>query len=102
MLATAIIVIGVLISLSDITGGTGGTWWLLLLSALSWIQVMLLRREIRTSGLLVRMFSVVSWALLGFAVVSLLSAVPARIIGDLLVLFILAVVFVGPRLRRAR
>lgn len=101
-LAAIMLTVGFVVSLHNAADGTSGTWWLLCLSALAWGQAMLLRKEIRTSGVLLRLFNAVSWALLGFAGVSLFSAVPARVIGDVIVLVILAVAFVGPRLRRAR
>lgn len=79
-----------------------GTWWLLLLAGLAWLQVLLLRREIVTSGLPLRLFNTVSWALLGFAAVSLLPDT-THLIGDIVILLLaLASFFVGPRLRRAR
>lgn len=63
------------------------------MAALSWGQALLLRREILTSGLLSRLFNAVSWALLGFAVATLLPP-PTRIIGDgVVVLIVLATFF---------
>lgn len=95
-LATLVIAAGLIISLQP-----GGTWWLLLMAALAWVQVWLLRREILTSGLVRRLFNAVSWALLGFAGASLLPG-SARIIGDLVVLLIVLASFVGMGMRRAR
>src|SRR5262245_59452852 len=95
--AIGTLAVGVLISL-----GSDGTWWLLGLAALSWGQAALLRREIRTSGVPLRLFSATSWILLGFALVSLIASSSTRIIGDIVVLLIIALSFVGPRMRRAR
>jgi hypothetical protein len=97
MVATIALATGVLLSISD-----GGTWWLLVLAVLAWVQSINLRRQIHTSGLLLRLFSAVAWTLLGFALVSLLPPVALRLIGDLVVLLILAATFVGPHMRRAR
>lgn len=97
VVATIALASGVLLSVTD-----GGTWWLLLLALLVWLQSLRLRREIRTSGVLLRLFNAVAWTLLGFALMSLLQPVSARLLGDLIVLLILAAIFVGPRMRRAR
>jgi hypothetical protein len=101
--ASVVLSIGLLLSLgSDAASGARNTWWLLGLAVLSWAQALLLRREISTSGRLLRLFSALSWALLGFALVSLFSSPSVRILGDLVVLLIIAATFVGPRMRRAR
>src|SRR5262245_32952967 len=97
VVAVGTLAVGMLLTLSS-----GGTWWLLGLAALSWGQATLLRREIRTSGMPLRLFSAASWTLLGFALVSMLTPGWTRIICDLLVLLIIALTFVGPRMRRAR
>lgn len=97
VVATIALASGVLLSVTD-----SGTWWLLLLALLVWLQSLRLRREIRTSGILLRLFNAVAWTLLGFALMSLLQPVSARLLGDLIVLLILAAIFVGPRMRRAR
>jgi hypothetical protein len=78
-----------------------GIWWLLLMAVLAWAQGRVLRREISTSGLPLRLFNTISWALLGFAVTSLLPD-PARIIGDVVVLLLAIGAFIHTRLRRAR
>lgn len=97
VIATAVLSIGLAISLQ-----AGGTWWLLLLAAMAWVQTLVFRREIMTSGLPLRLFSTVAWALLGFALVSLLPD-PGRLIGDVLVLLVAVASFlVGPHLRRVR
>lgn len=101
IIAAIVLAAGLLISLSPVNYA-GRTWWLLLLAVLAWGQGTLLRRDIITSGLPLRLFSTLSWALLGFALVSLLPG-QARLIGDILVLLVAVTsFFVGPRMRRAR
>lgn len=97
VVAVVAIIAGLIISFRS-----GGTWWLLVMAALAWIQALLLRREIVTSGLPLRLFNTVAWSLLGFALASLLPD-PARIIGDVVVLLIAIATFVvAPHVRRAR
>ncbi len=102
IVATAVLAIGVLLSISTSDTNGGGTWWLLALAGLAWGQSVLLRREIHTSGRLLRLFQAVAYALLGFALVSLLPISLARLGGDVLVLVLIAAAFVWPRARRAR
>jgi hypothetical protein len=97
------IAIGALVLLAGlvISFRARGTWWLLLMAALAWAQSRVLRREITTSGLPLRLFNTISWALLGFAITSLLPD-PARIIGDVVVLLVAVGAFIHTRLRRVR
>ncbi len=97
LIAAAVLSIGLAISLQ-----AGGTWWLLLLATMAWVQTLVFRREIMTSGLPLRLFSTVAWALLGFALASLLPH-PIKLAGDALVLLLaLASFLAGPHLRRVR
>jgi hypothetical protein len=102
IVAAVVITVGVLLSISTSETSGAGTWWLLGLAALAWLQSSLLRREIYTSGRLLRLFQAVAYALLGFALISLLPVSPARLVGDLLVLALIAAAFVWPRARRLR
>jgi hypothetical protein len=102
IIAGVVLAVGVLLSISTTETSGSGTWWLLGLAALAWLQGSLLRREIHTSGRLLRLFQAVAYALLGFALVSLLPVSPARLAGDAIVLALIAALFAWPRARRAR
>jgi len=102
IVAAAVIAIGVLLSIGTSEANSDGTWWLLGLAGLAWLQSLLLRREIHTSGRQLRLFQAVAYALLGFALVSLLPVTPGRLLGDVLVLALITAAFVWPRARRAR
>lgn len=84
-----------------ISFGRDATWWLLAMSALAWFQSLSLRREIITSGLPLRAFHIVSWALLGLALAGLLP-MPTRIIGDVVVLLVAAALYISASTRRTR